>query len=287
MKKRSSPKTKRKVFISHSSADTWIAEQIDFRIKKRGAISFLDKRKVQAGSFIAKTIFGFLKETHEFLVLFTPGALVKPYIWFELGGAWSRPDSILIVIVLHGITIHDFVSRDDIPHFLKKLYIIELNNINNYFDELSSRASALTFTSRRANSKRTKKVAKWTYDAYLSYSNEDAVWALELARILHRKGLSIWSNTREIFPGEEMLLEQQNERALRESNLFVLTLSSSSINNPLSYFELGSAYATGKKILIVTQKGVSRDSIPEFLMDFKYLEECSPNEVTKYILRIL
>jgi len=73
------------------------------------------------------------------LVLLTPWALDRPYVWAELGAAWAR--RIPIVGVLQGLSAAELQSRESIPIFLKKRDLIDINDVDRYFAELATRAS--------------------------------------------------------------------------------------------------------------------------------------------------
>lgn len=83
-------KSKRLVFLSHSSKDTWVAKQVAREISSCGATPFLDEADIDAGSDFEEDILAFLEKAHELVVLLTPWALDRPYIWAELGAAWGR-----------------------------------------------------------------------------------------------------------------------------------------------------------------------------------------------------
>ncbi len=85
----------RLVFISHSSKDTWVAKQIAHAVSGCGATAFLDEHSIEAGKDFDEEIRKSLNQSHELLVLLTPWALTRPYIWAELGVAWGR--GILII----------------------------------------------------------------------------------------------------------------------------------------------------------------------------------------------
>src|SRR5437016_5808228 len=106
-------KPKRMVFVSHSAKDTWIARGIG----RCGAKAFLDEAEIEVGGDFEEEILAFLDKADELVVLMTPWALERPYVWAELGAAWSR--RIPIVILLQGMTPGEFQSRPGIPVFLK------------------------------------------------------------------------------------------------------------------------------------------------------------------------
>src|SRR5229473_2605470 len=92
----------RLVFISHNGTDTWVARQIARAITECGATPFLDEAQIEVGADFEDDILAFLAKADELVVLLTPWALDRPYVWAELGAAWGR--RIPIVILLHGMT---------------------------------------------------------------------------------------------------------------------------------------------------------------------------------------
>jgi len=125
------------VFISHSGTDTWVAKQIAREVRNCGAEPFLDEANIDAGFDFEDKILAFLERAHELVVLLTPWALERPYIWAELGAAWGR--RIPIVALLHGITPSELQSKTNIPIFIKKRDLLLLNDIETYFEQLRKR----------------------------------------------------------------------------------------------------------------------------------------------------
>lgn len=131
--------TSRLVFISHSGTDTWVAKQIAREVSNCGAEPFLDEADVEVGSDFEEDILTFLEQAHELVVLLTPWALDRPYIWAELGAAWGR--RIPIVALLHGITPAELQAKSNIPIFIKKRDLLLLNDIETYLEQLRSRVT--------------------------------------------------------------------------------------------------------------------------------------------------
>jgi hypothetical protein len=127
----------RLVFISHSGQDTWVAKQIAREIEACGAKAFLDEAEIDAGVDFEEDIRKFLERAHELIVLLTPWALERPYVWIELGAAWGR--RIPIVALLLGITPGELQSRAGVPVMLKKRDLLELNDIETYLIQLRRR----------------------------------------------------------------------------------------------------------------------------------------------------
>jgi hypothetical protein len=127
----------RLVFISHSGPDTWVAKQIAREIEARGATPFLDEAQVDAGADFEEDILKFLERAHELVVLLTPWALERPYVWAEIGAAWGR--RIPIVALLLGLTPIELQTRPGIPVLLKKRDLLQLNEVDIYLEQLAAR----------------------------------------------------------------------------------------------------------------------------------------------------
>ena len=125
------------VFISHAGEDTWVARQIAREVAATGAQFFLDEADIEIGVEFTEVIRDALNKANEFLILFTPWALARPFVWAESGAAWLR--GIPIVVVLHGLSVGEFVARSEVPAFLKNRDMIKLNDIDQYFPQLRAR----------------------------------------------------------------------------------------------------------------------------------------------------
>jgi DNA helicase HerA-like ATPase len=127
----------RLIFVSHSSSDTWVAKQIAREIEARGGRPFLDEAEVDAGADFEEDILNFLEKAHELVVLLTPWALDRSYVWAEIGAAWGR--RIPIVALLLGITAAELQAKPGVPVLLKKRDLLQLNEIDIYLEQLSER----------------------------------------------------------------------------------------------------------------------------------------------------
>jgi len=131
---------KRKVFISHSGTDTWIAKQLAREIRSCGAQTFLDEEQIEAGADFEEEILKSLETSQELLLLLTPWSKERPYVWIELGAAMAN--RLYIVAILHGLTPKQVQSDTNMVVFLKKKTLIEINDIQEYFTQLKRRVRA-------------------------------------------------------------------------------------------------------------------------------------------------
>ena len=111
--------------------------QIAREIEAVGATPFLDEAQVDAGADFEEDILNFLQKADELVVLLTPWALDRPYVWAEIGAAWGR--RIPIVALLLGITPAELQARSGIPVLLKKRDLLQLNEIGTYLRQLATR----------------------------------------------------------------------------------------------------------------------------------------------------
>lgn len=115
-----------------------MAKQIAREIQACGAAVFLDEAEIDAGADFEEDILKHLQRAHELVVLLTPWALERPYVWAEIGAAWGR--RIPIVALLHGLSPAELESRPGIPVLLKRRNLLPLNEIEVYLKQLRVRA---------------------------------------------------------------------------------------------------------------------------------------------------
>ena len=129
------------VFVSHATADKWIAKTICEKIEKIGASTFRDDRDINGGDDIPDEIRKKITLSQEFLVLLTPDSLNRTWILLEVGAAWSWRKQIVPVLV--------HLEVDPIPAIIKSKKAIKINDFDNYLRELSARIE------KRKNGKKT------------------------------------------------------------------------------------------------------------------------------------
>ena len=129
-----------KVFISHSSVDTWVAKQIASHIHSCGVETFLDEASTHYGDDFEQRILSAVRECEELLVLITPWSVERPYVWMEIGAFWGSQRR--IVGVLHGITAKALAAHERMPVALKRSHLIDLNDIESYFLQLKTRCAS-------------------------------------------------------------------------------------------------------------------------------------------------
>jgi hypothetical protein len=76
---------KPRIFISHASSDSWVARQLAAHIRGFGADTFLDCEHIQHGDDFEEKIIDAAGDCTELLVLFTPTASDRKYVWLEIG----------------------------------------------------------------------------------------------------------------------------------------------------------------------------------------------------------
>jgi hypothetical protein len=155
---------KPKVFVSHSSQDAWVAQQIASSVRRCGADFFIDKEKIQRGDRIDDEILLAAESSTELLVLLTPWAVERPYVMMELGLFCQTGKRIIGVV--HGLNDHERsllalglfwgfgltpagptggrTDLDDavvskLPMVLRQTNLVPLSKIDSYFAELKAR----------------------------------------------------------------------------------------------------------------------------------------------------
>ena len=124
------------VFVSHASADKWIAKTFCEKIEQTGATTFRDDRDIAGGDNIPDSIRTQIQLSREMVVLLTPDSIDRGWVKFEVGAAWGRRKTYLIVPVLCHVTV------DAIPEVIKPKRAFHINDFDRFLDELTQRVQA-------------------------------------------------------------------------------------------------------------------------------------------------
>lgn len=119
------------VFLSHATADKWIARMLCKCIDQLGAVSFRDDRDIDGGDDIPERIRVAIRESREVLVLLSPKSLSRDWVRLELGAAWGWRKR--IVILLHHL------DADSMPDTFKPRKAYQLNDVDQYLADLKER----------------------------------------------------------------------------------------------------------------------------------------------------
>jgi hypothetical protein len=121
------------VFVSHATADKWIARILCEKLELVGATTFRDDRDIDGGDDIPEEIRRQIKRSRELIVLLTPKSVDRTWVKLEIGAAWGWSKSLRIVVVLYHVDV------DPIPDMLKSKKAIPLNDLDEYLDEVERR----------------------------------------------------------------------------------------------------------------------------------------------------
>lgn len=122
------------VFISHATADKWVATQICEILKTRDVQTFRDDRDINGGEEIPEAIRKAIRQSDEMIVLLTPSSVNRPWVQFEMGAAWGRRDGYRINILLYHTT------ANDIPQQFNTKKACSLNDFGQVCAEIERRA---------------------------------------------------------------------------------------------------------------------------------------------------
>lgn len=121
------------VFVSHATADKWIATTFCEKIDATGATSFRDDRDIHGGDNIPQSIRTEIQVSRELVVLLTPESIERPWVLLEVGAAWGRRKDYRIVPVLCHVTF------DAIPDIIEGKKAFHINDFDKYLVELKRR----------------------------------------------------------------------------------------------------------------------------------------------------
>jgi hypothetical protein len=121
------------VFVSHATADKWLAKTICEKIEVAGATFFRDDRDIHGGDDIPDEIRRQIKQSREVIVILTPESVGRQWVTLEVGAAWGWSKKVRIIVLMN------HVSVDPIPDMLKNKKAIPLNDFDQYLVELRHR----------------------------------------------------------------------------------------------------------------------------------------------------
>lgn len=121
------------VFVSHATADKWLATTICEKIESTGAKTFRDDRDIDGGADISETIRAEIKRSRELVVLLTPNSADRPWVLLEVGAAWGWSKNMRITAIMCHVDV------DPIPGMIKSKKAIPINEIPGFLSELKAR----------------------------------------------------------------------------------------------------------------------------------------------------
>jgi hypothetical protein len=121
------------VFVSHATADKWIATTLCEKIQVAGAASFRDDRDIDGGDDIPDKIRLEIKRSQEIVVLLTPHSVDRPWVLLEVGAAWGWRRSVRITPIMCHVDV------DSIPEIIKSKKAININECDAFFSAIRDR----------------------------------------------------------------------------------------------------------------------------------------------------
>ena len=121
------------VFISHATADKWLAVTLCEKIESTGATTFRDDRDIDGGDDIPEKIRLAIKRSRELVVLLTPESVSREWVKLEVGAAWGKRRGFRITAVLCHVT------TGALPTMIQGKKAISLNEFEQFLLELKAR----------------------------------------------------------------------------------------------------------------------------------------------------
>jgi len=121
------------VFVSHATADKWIAKTLCEKIEAVGAVTFRDDRDIAGGDDIPEQIRQHIIRSNEMVVLMTPESVNRQWVLVEVGVAWGRRQNARIIAILCHVKV------DNIPNIIRSKKAVPINSFDEYLKELRQR----------------------------------------------------------------------------------------------------------------------------------------------------
>lgn len=118
------------VFVSHSSSNNWIANQISKEVTTIGAKTWLDSKDLRGGDVWQQGIMDGIDACQEGLVLVSPDSVNSWWVAFEIGAL--RGQHKRVTPILNGVSPREMGSMRDVQ-------AIDLNDFNRFLEQLRER----------------------------------------------------------------------------------------------------------------------------------------------------
>jgi TIR domain-containing protein len=119
-----------RVFISHSSRDSWMARIMAEKVAALGAETWLDVKNLGGGDVIDQEVLKGIDACQEAIVLISSESVGSQWVLFEIGAVWGQHKRITPIV--------NNVSHDDITP-LRSIKAIDLNDFDRFLGELENR----------------------------------------------------------------------------------------------------------------------------------------------------
>jgi hypothetical protein len=119
---------------------------------------------------------------------------------------------------------------------------------------------------------------------FISYSHDrdEIDWVKGFARTLEKNNVSVWLAEDDVKAGEPLV--PAIERALRETDLFVLLLTKKNMQRPNILFEWGAAVGLGKPVIPIISRDIDPSTIPVALRLRQFLNRERPEDTADKLI---
>ena len=125
------------VFVSHASADTWVAGQVARSIRNAGGEVFFDAVDIEKGDEYDAKILDALRRCEELVVLMTPTASESKNVWMEIGAVWYAEKR--LIGILYSLSVDEVQADPRMPQGFRRLQLLSLNDTDRYLDQVARR----------------------------------------------------------------------------------------------------------------------------------------------------
>lgn len=240
------------IMVSYKTENRNVADEIAAALDAAGLSAWVDHKRIQAGKKWRDELLLELRSCDAFVALLTRAYVESEHCRMELFIARSRGCPVLPVAL---DDCFDLLDRHEetkglADTFMVRLYRLSVVGLTIDRDEAIRRVvlAAMAATTRKVPTK--KKV-------YVSYCNDEAPIATQLARLLERDGVTAWVATQDCAVGENWRLAQA--RSLQRAALQVVVMDESIVTAEVLRTEILLGEAFGLPVLTVLGDRLSED----------------------------
>lgn len=122
------------VFVSHATYDKWVATVICEKLAAVEIATFRDDRNIEGGAEIPESIRDAIEKCDEMLLLFSPAAIDRQWVTFEIGMAYFARKRI-VPILFHA-------EAKQLPDLIDLKRAFDINEFDRYIADVLKRKEA-------------------------------------------------------------------------------------------------------------------------------------------------
>lgn len=249
------------VFISYSTQDQNVAEEVVTFLENNGVECWIAPRNIKSGKSYSEEIVTGLKEAKLVVLIFSKNSQDSNYVNNEIELAFSYDKPII------AFKISESLPKNKLEFYLKNSQWLEASdNPKKHYLELLNDSNVIIDEQNK-------------HDVYICYDYEDKKTADAICHALEENNIRCWIRPRDLSVKHET---EETMEAIKESKLIVLVYSNYSKNSNFIKNEIDLAFSYNLPIFAFNIDNSKLDGSLEFFLKGQHWLDAYPNPSNEF-----